>query len=927
METHEFAVLRPDQTNSGAARKPTRQKRGTPWFGRLSLKLVSRSEYKKHALQLSGGVPKSPVLECRTQPASLRSPFDTTQRMRPARGFRFICGLAAASLAAFAAPGMAESPPAELSTSVGSHIPAASSSGTRVVRVIGREDILQSGLTSLNDLLISRGAFNNFGLRRSMVLGSSRTAFLVNGHSLLSRTSDYFLQLLPLSAIERIEILADSSAAIYEGGAIGGAINIVLRSEFDGFEFHSGLDFPDSPGADAQQAGTIWGGTIGRGHLVIAADVFSRDEINSADRDHSRASWTPGGSFRDTIGVSEFGNTVVVGGVVKPLSDCSGDGYTGLLTNSLRFGANAACGLATGNTGWTANPMDRESVYTSFEHPLSEHTSLYATARLGRLDTAFKGAAAYGALSFAPTQDLRASLLADPDIDEVPDTVTGYLTMLGHGDIHVWSAAKEQDFVLGVRTRTPGGPGWNAYVRSNTYKLTQGGGTLVHQEKFKSAVEDGRYDLADPLSDDPDHLKAVRESSLEVDVDLKQQHRSAGLSVDGEGFALPGGNTRWVMGAEIEEAVHHDFVDFFNPDDPSTIYTFEDILGFGSSGFTYSGERRRFSVFGEMLLPPAPDWTVSVAARQDDYDDVGAAYSSQVSTAYHVTPTLTVHGTWARGSQPPTIKELNSDLRKSAVRICDTKNHDGPLETCDRVTVQHWSGGNSELKPDRGESRSVGVTTQTGPLIWNASWFRTSSSGFPTTLPSQWIVDMEAAGEPLPSGAKVYREAGDGKITRIDSPWVNAGDAAISGVDFQVGAEWELGQVDVSMDLSWLHVSDYEVMVSGVTQPGDYPSDRMHASLRVSEHGTTVGWDVHSISGYDLVTSAGKFGTWEAWVGHDLSVKWDDPFDSQDTYITAGILNVADKGPPMTASYPSFTSRSLDSVRGRTFFLRTGVSW
>ncbi len=780
-----------------------------------------------------------------------------------------------------------------------------------------------SGQTNVRDLLTDRGAYNAFGLRRPLVLGSRRATLMLDGKLLHDPEQTFVLDLLPVAGVERIEILAGSGSGLYPGGAVSGAINIVLRSDFEGLELQGGIGLPDAPGADSQHGAAIWGGAAGRGHLVIGADAISKDEIRSADREHSRASWTPGGSFRETTGVSEFANTVVVGGIAKPLGDCDGDGYTGILQDPLLFRDGSACGFASGDRGWTDEPLARETLFADFDHPVGESAELYASARIGQLDEVFSVAPAAGVLSFRPTAALRSKLLADPDIDTVPDSVTGYLRFLGHGKLQVWSEAKEDDLVLGVRGRSEGGLGWDAYAHANRYRLAQGGGTVVHRGQITTEIEAGNYDLANPLSDDPAHLEAIRNSSLEADVDLLYEHLTAGLTIDGDAFALGGGQARWAVGTEMESMEHADTVTFFNVDDPSVLYTFEDAIGGG--GYSYQGERRYVAAFGELLLPATPEWTVSAAVRHDDYDDVGGAFSHQISSAYVLGSAVTVQGSWARSSQPPILSDLNASLIKGTARVCDTRNHQGPLEDCSRIPVEAWSGGNPSLKPDNGESVSLGAMSSAGPLTWNVGWFRTRLSDVPAALPAQQIVDLEAQGQPLPAGASVRRA--DGQITRIDYPQVNVGEETISGIDIQVGASWDAGWAGISADLAWLHVTDREVRVGGELQPDSYPSDRVHGSLRVSAHGVTLGWDAHAISGYEYVTGSGSFGKLPGWVGHDLSLHWPDPFGLEGMYLAGGILNVGDRGPSATSSYPRFVSRTIDAVRGRTFFLRAGRSW
>ena len=86
------------------------------------------------------------------------------------------------------------------------------------ITVITRRDIELSGITKLSDLLSQRSNFNDFGSHRSFILGPGRFAVAVNGRHASSFDIDF--DLIPISAIERIEILKDSASAPYLGKAI-----------------------------------------------------------------------------------------------------------------------------------------------------------------------------------------------------------------------------------------------------------------------------------------------------------------------------------------------------------------------------------------------------------------------------------------------------------------------------------------------------------------------------------------------------------------------------------------------------------------------------------------------------------------------------------------------------------------------------------
>jgi iron complex outermembrane recepter protein len=88
----------------------------------------------------------------------------------------------------------------------------------------------------------------NIGLVNSVInlrgLGSVRTLVLVDGQRMPSLPTTQFdfgqadLNAIPLSAIDRIETLTGTAGGIYGPGAVGGVVNVILRRDYRGADFH-----------------------------------------------------------------------------------------------------------------------------------------------------------------------------------------------------------------------------------------------------------------------------------------------------------------------------------------------------------------------------------------------------------------------------------------------------------------------------------------------------------------------------------------------------------------------------------------------------------------------------------------------------------------------------------------------------------------
>src|SRR6201995_281480 len=139
------------------------------------------------------------------------------------------------------------------------------------VVTIDRAAIQASGKVNLGDLVqslptIAGNAQNpsvNNGTNKTAIgstgvstvslrgLGSVRTLLLLNGHRIPFQLQD--LNIIPVSAVERIEVLNDGASAVYGSDAIAGVVNIITRSNYQGAEF--GVDYGESEKDEGERRG------------------------------------------------------------------------------------------------------------------------------------------------------------------------------------------------------------------------------------------------------------------------------------------------------------------------------------------------------------------------------------------------------------------------------------------------------------------------------------------------------------------------------------------------------------------------------------------------------------------------------------------------------------------------------------------------
>jgi outer membrane receptor protein involved in Fe transport len=146
----------------------------------------------------------------------------------------------------------------------------------------------KSGANSADGVLTGNGLGNieNSTAANLRGLGSGSTLTLLNGHRVAASAygSGVDLSMIPLSAVERIEVLTDGSSAVYGADAVGGVINIILRKDFNGQETSARLDTLTQGGGEQKQIGQSLGRTWNSGGALAVVQFEDSNAIHSDER-------------------------------------------------------------------------------------------------------------------------------------------------------------------------------------------------------------------------------------------------------------------------------------------------------------------------------------------------------------------------------------------------------------------------------------------------------------------------------------------------------------------------------------------------------------------------------------------------------------------------------------------------------------------
>src|SRR5439155_16125069 len=126
----------------------------------------------------------------------------------------------------------------------------------------------------------------NLGLRNlaTLVLLNGRRL----GNSAFSNGAFVDVNTIPLSMIERIEVLKDGASALYGSEAVGGVINIITKKNYNGAEISGRVGFPTQKTSNdllEYRASIVAGTSTEQSWFTAGAQYYHMDPLLTKDRD------------------------------------------------------------------------------------------------------------------------------------------------------------------------------------------------------------------------------------------------------------------------------------------------------------------------------------------------------------------------------------------------------------------------------------------------------------------------------------------------------------------------------------------------------------------------------------------------------------------------------------------------------------------
>ncbi|WP_292019422.1 MULTISPECIES: TonB-dependent receptor [unclassified Brevundimonas] len=761
-------------------------------------------------------------------------------------------------------------------------------------------------------------------------LGADATLVLVNGRRIAGTGSagDFSdISNLPSSAIARADVLLDGASALYGADAVGGVVNIILKSRFDGAETRLRVGGTSDGGAEETLLSHSGGFNWSSGGLIAAYEFHDRGELRAADR---RA--TANADLRP-LGGSDWRFTYAAPGNLMAFDPVSGSyepvyaiprnqNGVGLTPGDFRPGevnlTNQMEGL------WSLPHQRRHSLFVAGRQELPRGFSLDGDLRYTDRTYSQDSVADIGILFVTPDNPFFVPVAGEPyqEIaysfinDLGPGRDEGFSRSVGGavgitGEFAGWNLAA---YLSGGRETT----GLTASNRVQTTRLDEALGATPNDPStpFNPAVDGYFNPYGDP---------AVHSSALLAFIGsgyLRSENISTvgsfNLKADGVLFALPGGDLRLAVGLDYrQERFETSGENFISGAAPriAAPTTFERDV---SAAFV---ELRAPLVGPDNARPGLQRLELSLAGRIEDHEGIGQTSNPKVGVLYNPTPDLLVRASYGTSFRAPSLRELNSAYRLGPVFLDRAGSN--------VISIVQY-GGNPDLIPETAESWTAGfVWTPAAAegLRIEAGWFRTTfedrianlvaenlinALNDPTLAPFIRYVSPGSNADDLAYVQSLLSHPGNfnpnvfpatayGAV--IDNRYVNASALEVEGLDLSTRYRFTLGSDDISLDATVTHLLTNDRTVTAASPTEDllgapnFPARwRGRFGAQWLRGPLTLGGALNHVSGgRDRVNGRGidDWITIDGQVRYDLQNGWGEGLS-----LTLNVLNLTNEEPP-----------------------------
>ena len=740
--------------------------------------------------------------------------------------------------------------------------------------------------------------------------------------------------LVPMIAIDRMEVVKDGASALYGSDAVAGVVNFITKTDYEGAQVS--LDYQDGAHGDNKEYNIqgLWG-AVGDDSSILAAisytnrsPLFTRDRRISRPQDDASSLGNPGSyfigatPFIDPTGCAEYGGLPTL---LAPPGTVPG----------LDVGL---CRFDFGN-GFSFVPDEsRVTTYVKATKQLTENIEWTTEITSARNRAERGGSPSFPILTFPTVPASHPNNVFGQDVSyfgrEVGNDANGNALP---GD----PANTESDtfrFMTMVQGELEDGFWEVSYTAARNDFLFTGNDTLA--QEFQNALRgfggqgcdpiagvagEGRCEYFNPFAtqftSSPNSQNVIDSFTGRQSIDSESNLEVAEAFLSTELFEMDGGV------AGIAVGVQYRYQDLFQDHDSQSN---QDKFAFVIGNPDIGGEQDVVAVFGELALPVSDDIDIQIALRYEDYGGtIGDTIDPKLAISWRATDDFSLRASISTSFRAPSIFQRDG-------------GGTGLNQVSDPITGGTFfaavrSSGNEDLVPEESTAFNVGFSFEpVDDLSIEVDYWSFDFTNLITQESFQAILNAE------PQNPDRVVRVGDplnGPIIRINTTYVNANSLETSGLDLVANYKIDTDIGTFTPNISATYILAYDLVdpqagqIDGVGSRNynnigtSTPELKANFGLNWTHENYSANIFARHIDSYtddqnDLREIESHL-TWDAQLNIDLG----GLFETDSAYIlTFGGVNLTDQDPPQVYTNGGFDSKVHDP-RGRQVYARLAIEF
>ncbi len=715
------------------------------------------------------------------------------------------------------------------------------------VQVLTSADIARSGVTTAEQLFEQISAASSSGITNAAQatgfitggistislrgLDSARTLVLINGR----RSAPYGgggqgpagdsvdISSIPISMVERVEILKDGASAIYGSDAIAGVVNFILKKDYQGAQItaYAGTPTRSGGGAEENLSGSVGHGDLNtdRYNIALGFNFDHMSPIMGSSRAFAQRYSPAYGN--DVTSSFAFPANVAIPGVGNRnpnTPDCGPDSlfdtnfpkacrfdnskFDSLqpVQQKINFYLTATKALAGNNQLYgeasyaeTKTTTFVQPVPLSYQNPLlpgNPYIAFLANLLATKYPTYNNPAVqpGDGAFLLPPTSPYYPAAFAAAN-GQAGQPLNLVYRDFANGDRKTLDTADTYRAVAGIRGTVAGWDydGAALYSEIKVHEDLESGFALYSQ--IMPLLDSGTINPFGPTSD-PAALAAAKATEFTgQDFASKTSLTSVAGTASREIMPLPAGKLSVAVGAELR----HETFEF----DPAEVIQTGDVTGQGGNQLPVNASRNVESAFAEVYGDLARGLSADAAVRYDNYQTVGSTVNPKVSLRWQPAQWVLFRGSAGTGFRAPSLTDLYAPQTTSVTSNgtrdpikCPVFDPNNSACSFQFTTVD---GGYPGLQPEKSRTVTFGTVLQPTPDL------RIDLDSFFIFLRNQIVVGGLNYANILQNAQTAEQFAGlitrdaSGNIISISQTNANLFKTDLSGLDMDLSYGFDVG--------------------------------------------------------------------------------------------------------------------------------------